>query len=503
MRKLHSYGPSLIVLATALAVLLGGPLAVQRLTEANTKARIIQASRSLAENGVLEELNQAYRDIATIVEPSVVHISTEQTSRDRWGNRQQSTSSGSGWIYDNEGHIVTNYHVIKDAKRIEVQLHTGLLREAQLVGRDPFTDIAVIKVSSAGIHPAAIAKEEDRVQQGDLVFAFGSPFDFRFSMSSGVVSGMGRHVGVIHDDRRRRRWQGYENFIQIDAAINPGNSGGPLTDVRGRVIGMNTAIATGRQSSFDEGQFAGIGLAIPIEMIVPVVDQLIETGVVAKGYLGVDGKDLKTQALQELELRGFAGRGVKVSVSFEDGPAFAAGVRSDDIITHVNDDAVGTMAQLRSVISSMLPGDIARLRIWRASEDEAQGTVLTVPVRLARLDSAQVSGVLPSDHPRDSLRMFGIARMSTSTRQLAREYDVDYYPGVLIQAVVPGSQLDGLAEPGWIIVRVNDRLVRHVDDFFGYMERLDLRTNAARITFTFLQPDGTFVNRRLETTYKR
>ncbi len=134
MRKLHSYGPSLIVLATALAVLLGGPLAVQRLTEANTKARIIQASRSLAQNSVLEELNQAYRDIATIVEPSVVHISTEQTSRDRWGNRQQSTSSGSGWIYDNEGHIVTNYHVVKDADRIQVQLHNGLLREAELVG---------------------------------------------------------------------------------------------------------------------------------------------------------------------------------------------------------------------------------------------------------------------------------------------------------------------------------------------------------------------------------
>ena len=187
--------------------------------------------------------------------PLVVHISTEQTTRDRAGNRLHSTSSGSGWIYDNEGHIVTNYHVVKDADRIEVQLHTGLLREAQLVGVDQFTDIAVIKVSSARLHPAALAEEDDRVQQGDLVFAFGSPFDFRFSMSSGVVSGMGRHVGVIRDERRGG-WTGYENFIQIDAAINPGNSGGPLTDVRGRVIGMNTAIATGRQSSFDEGQFA-------------------------------------------------------------------------------------------------------------------------------------------------------------------------------------------------------------------------------------------------------
>ena len=323
MRKLHSYGPSLIVMATALAVLLGGPLAVQRLTEANTKARIIQASRSLAENGILEELNQAYRDIATLVEPSVVHISTEQRMQDRWGNQQETTSSGSGWVYDNEGHIVTNYHVIKDANRIQVQLHNGLLRESELVGFDQTTDIAVIKVSSAGMNPAALAKEDDEVKQGDLVFAFGSPFDFRFSMSSGVVSGMGRHVGVIRDERRRSN--GYENFIQVDAAINPGNSGGPLTDVRGRVIGMNTAIATGRRSSLEEGQFAGIGLAIPIDMIVPVVDQLISTGVVTKGYLGIEGENLKDEVLQALELRGFAGRGVKVKTAKENaGPAFAA-----------------------------------------------------------------------------------------------------------------------------------------------------------------------------------
>ena len=500
MRKLHSYGPSLIVLATALAVLVIGPFAVQELTFAHSKARIIQASERLQNNGILEELNQAYRDIAAFVEPSVVHISTEQVLQDRWGNQQRSTSSGSGWIYDNEGHIVTNYHVVKDAKHIQVQLHTGKIRDAVFVDADKFTDIAVIQIPAARLHPAVLAEEEDQVEQGDLVFAFGSPFDFRFSMSSGVVSGMGRHVGVIRDDRGRAI--GYENFIQVDAAINPGNSGGPLTNVRGRVIGMNTAIATGRQSSFDEGQFAGIGLAIPIDMIVPVVDQLIETGVVAKGFLGITGGELTARAAQSLELRGFGGRGVVVTSVSPDGPAYAAGLERSDIITHVNDDAVGSMSQLRSVISTMLPGDIARLRIWRNSEDEAQGTVLSIPVRLARLDSAQVAGVLPSDHPRDSLRMLGIARMSTSTPKLARDYEVPYNPGVLIQAIVPGSQLDGVVEPGWVIVRVRDALVRNVDEFFGYLEQLDLRTRAS-VTFTFLRLDGTPYRLRLYATDER
>lgn len=498
MRKLHSYGPSLIVLATALAVLVIGPFAVQELTFAHSKARIIQASERLENNGILEELNQAYRDIAAFVEPSVVHISTEQVLKDRWGNLQRSTSSGSGWIYDNEGHIVTNYHVVKDAVRIQVQLHTGKLRDAVFVEADKSTDIAVIQIPAARLHPAVLAEEEDRVKQGDLVFAFGSPFDFRFSMSSGVVSGMGRHVGVIRDDRGRPI--GYENFIQVDAAINPGNSGGPLTNVRGRVIGMNTAIATGRRSSFDEGQFAGIGLAIPIDMIVPVVDQLIETGVVAKGFLGIKGEDLAARDAQSLELRGFGGRGVVVTSVSPDGPAYAAGIEHSDIITHVNDDAVGTMDQLRSVISSMLPGDIARLRIWRDAEDKAQGTVLTVPVRLTRLDTVQVAGVLPGDQPRDSLRALGIARMSTSTPKLARDYGVPYSPGVLVLAIVPESQLDGVVEPGWIIVRVMGYLVRDVDDFFEILDRFNLR-NGARITF--LRPDGTRYNQRVRVPNNR
>ena len=173
------------------------------------------------------------------------------------------------------------------------------------------------------------------------------------------------------------------------------------------------------------------------------------------------------------------------------GPAHAAGIERSDIITHVNDDAVDSMSQLRSVISTMFPGDIASLRIWRDSEDEAQGTLLTVPVRLTRLDTVQVAGVLPADQPRDSLKAFGIERMTTSTRELARDYGVSYNPGVLVQSIVPGSQLDSVVDPGWIIVRVNDRLVRDVDDFFGYLDQLDLR-RSARITF--LRPNGTLHN---------
>ena len=261
MRKLIAYGPSLVVLITALVVLLAGPAAVRRLTYAQTEARIVHASDRLAQSDVLEQLNQAYSDIAALVEPSVVHISSTAVVKNRFGQRRLSLSSGSGWIYDEQGHIVTNEHVVKDAQSIEVQLHTGERRSAHLVGRDLRTDIAVIKVAPGLLHPARPGTKAP-VRQGDLVFAFGSPFDFRFSMSSGIVSGLGRYAGLMDID--------YQNFIQVAAAINPGNSGGPLTDIHGRVIGMNTAIATGRGRSVGEGQFGGIGLAIPMSMIASV-----------------------------------------------------------------------------------------------------------------------------------------------------------------------------------------------------------------------------------------
>lgn len=382
MSRLNRYGPSLIVLGTALVVLLAGPAAIRRLTYAQTQARIIQASDRLENASVLRQLNQAYRDIAALVEPSVVHISIERLVRDRSGNDRVERSAGSGWIYSDQGYIVTNEHVIRGAQRIEVQLYDGTRREAQLVGADQFTDVAVIKIPPGQLHPAVLGDPDDPVRQGDIVFAFGSPFDFRFSMSSGVVSGMGRSVGIIRGDHGR--WMGYENFIQVDAAINPGNSGGPLTDARGRVIGMNTAIATGeRRSSFDDGQFASIGLAIPMSMIEPVVNQLVERGVVEKGYLGVTVAPLDARIAQKF---GFIGHGVVIAVVYPDGPARAAGVKTRDVVTHVNTDPVGSVAQLRSVISSILPGENAQLMIWRYDPKLEQSRTLTITVELGRLN---------------------------------------------------------------------------------------------------------------------
>ncbi|MHC4100299.1 MAG: trypsin-like peptidase domain-containing protein [Planctomycetota bacterium] len=596
MRKLSSYGPGLIVLGTAIVVLLAGPSAVWRLTYAQSRARIIQAGESLEANPILEQLNQAYRDLATLVEPSVVHISAERTVRTRFGREEVVGSSGSGWVYDDEGHIVTNYHVVEDAERIEVQLSTGRDREAELVGFDEFTDIAVIKIPPGQLSPALRAEPEQdgsylRVRQGDLVFAFGSPFDFRFSMSKGVVSGIGRSVGVIRDSRGRQI--GYEYFIQVDAAINPGNSGGPLTDARGRVIGMNTAIATGHGNRLEEGQFAGIGLAIPIEMIEPAVNQIIATGAVQKGFLGVsvaDGDrtigyelvilgfqgtgllvariapdspafdaglrigdvithvfgqqvarlsqvDAATAGLRsddEVELAiwrydtdanepqttrvtlpgsvadglrgiwllqlddsiadwlavlGFTGRGVHIAGLELDKPARAAGLRHRDVVTHVNDEPVTSVAQLRSMISSMLPGEVARLRVWRYEPRLGEARSLTLEVQLDRLDLLRTTGKIPREQWIDGIERLGISEMSTCTPKLADRYGVRYHAGVLVETVVEGSELDRVLEPGSIIVAVMDRAIANVQDFFELLSGYDLR-DPRGVRITFIRPDG-------------
>ena len=477
MRKLSGYGPSLIVLGTAMLVLFLGPAAVQHLTYKQTQARMIQASHRLESNDVLAQINRAYADIATLVEPSVVHISAQQPLARGGG---MSLSSGSGWVYDDAGHIVTNYHVVQDAQRIEVQLYDSQLREARMIGFDRSTDIAVLEIAPGQLHPAVRAAPDDPVEQGDLVFAFGSPFDFRFSMSSGVVSGKDRAVDVLGQ-------AGYENFIQVDAAINPGNSGGPLTDFEGRVIGMNTAIATSRRGSLNEGQFAGIGLAIPLEMIEPVVTQIIEKGIVKKGFLGVRVAELDVNRAQETF--GFVGSGVLIYRIDEDSPAEHAGVRSNDIVTHVNGKRVSSTAQLRSTIASMMPGDVAELSIYRPDLDAQTGEEMKIAVQLARLDSLRAAGTVPADQDPEQLEPLGIAKMTTSTPAAAARAGVPHRAGVLVQDLVRGSLLERQIAPGTTIVSVRDRPVTNVEVFLALLRHHDLHDG---VPVGVVDPDGTY-----------
>jgi serine protease Do len=377
MRKLSMYGPSLVVLLTAMVVLVAGPRAVYELTHKQMTTRAILASERLAKGSILEELNLAYQDIAAAVEPSVVHVSAERPLSGMIGSRRTAVSSGSGWIYDEDGHIITNHHVIDGATKIDVQLYNGEVRPATIVGFDRTTDIAVLKIPGGRLYPATRSNDRRLVQRGEMVFAFGSPFDFRFSMSAGVVSGTGRSVGVIRDQWGNR--SGSEYFIQVDAAINPGNSGGPLTDFRGRVIGMNTAIATNsRGDRLEDGVFSGIGLAIPIDMIEPTVTQIITTGVVRKGYLGVHVLNREESLRVEYQNLGFESHGVivgRIPASARD--QFDEALHQGDVITHIEGRQIGSPEQFFAVLDSIDVGRPIDVRLWRYDAEINRGMRMT------------------------------------------------------------------------------------------------------------------------------
>lgn len=378
MRRFITLGPAVVVLAVCLLATIVMPAAIRSLALADTRARVVLARQTLdGPDNILERIDEAVRNVAVSVEPSVVHIEVETAGFASQG------SSGSGWVYDSLGHIVTNAHVVADADTIRVEFHDGYLASAELLAADAHTDIAVLKISPhQGLIPSARATGK-RVSKGDRVFTFGSPFGFKFSMTEGIVSGLGRSPrtaggGII-------RTNAFSNFIQTDAAVNPGNSGGPVVDVNARVVGMSVAIATGRQSESIEdrsSQSAGISFAIPLGVIESVVDQLIETGSVRRGFLGIGNF---IDAPMEAAGR-HLGRGVLVGNVVPENAADRAGIRRGDIIARINNEPVSNREQLRSEISTANPGEALVLTVFR------EGRFLDLPVQLDEFPVEDIEG---------------------------------------------------------------------------------------------------------------
>lgn len=404
MRRFVSIGPALLVVTAVLVALALTPALVKRATFASAEARITLARQSLDDDDILARIDRAVANIAEAVEPSIVHI--EMPSR-RGDGMFRRLASGSGWIYDEAGHVVTNAHVVRGEGQINVQFSDGRTTSATVIGADPYTDIAVLKLDTrGGLFPARRATGQ-RPRQGERVFAFGSPFGFKFSMSEGIISGLGR------DPASAVEFGGFTNFIQTDAAVNPGNSGGPLVDIRGRVIGMNVAIATGRDSQgTTEGQSAGISFAIPLATIESIVEQLVDRGEVRRGFLGIS---MPSEA-HRIDLgHGQVTTGVLVADVQEDSPASLAGLQAGDVILAIDGARVPAVAALRSTISTLPPGEQIELRIYRDGDTQtievtldempqdllARSAITQIPMRLGMQLSnrpgqgATVTGVMP------------------------------------------------------------------------------------------------------------
>lgn len=392
MRRFVSIGPALVVLLAVLAVMAAAPAALRQVDLARLAASVLMAQDRLDRSAALEQANQGARDVADAVLPGVVHIQVRTPGRfadneaPEGGEnpqpeqpRQRRTwprASAAGWFFNDQGFIVTNAHVVDEAEELRVELYDGRVRTARLIGADPLTDIAVIKIDVDNTLPLRRASK-DPVRIGDRVFVFGSPFGIKFSMSQGIVSGVGRSEAASFVGMR----QGYTNFIQTDAAMNPGNSGGPAVDVNGRVVGMAAAIANNTQFSFGEqrfsgGQSAGIGFAIPIETIESVVAQLMDSAIILRGYLGVSlSPSLSPEIARELDI-GYDGFGVPVNDVRQGQPADKGGLRRRDVILAVNEQPTPNSDVVRSMISIRAPGEQVRLKLWR------DGQIIDLPLRV-------------------------------------------------------------------------------------------------------------------------
>ncbi len=296
--------------------------------------------------------------------PAVVSINISQTqpsksgqldpwSRNFKGDADEGNAGGlgSGVIVSPQGHILTNNHVIEDGDAIEVVLTDGRRAAAKVIGTDPESDLALLKIELDKL-PVIVLGQSDRLQIGDVVLAIGNPFGVGQTVTSGIVSALGRSQLGINT---------FENFIQTDAAINPGNSGGALVDVNGHLMGINTAIYS------RSGGNMGIGFAIPVATAQQVMRDLLKDGKVTRGWIGVEPQDLSPElaATFNLPASPSAISGVVITGVLKNGPAAQAGMRVGDVVLNVNAHAVGNVAELLSQVASLSPGVPAKVQVWR------------------------------------------------------------------------------------------------------------------------------------------
>ena len=266
---------------------------------------------------------------------------------------EPSSSLGSGVLVSPEGIILTNHHVISDASDIDVALADGRKLKAQVIGSDPETDIAVLKIEAKNLPTPITLGKMDSVHVGDVVLAIGNPFGVGQTVTSGIVSAMGRdHVGI----------NTFENFIQTDAAINPGNSGGALIDTRGNLIGINTAIFS------NNGGSMGIGFAIPVNLAKQVMESILNNGSVTRGWIGVEPQNLSKELAESLGIAGNT-EGVILSGVLEGGPAERGGAKPGDVLIAVNNQATKDVRQLLNQIAQLGPGNEATIKVLRKGKE--------------------------------------------------------------------------------------------------------------------------------------
>ena len=394
------------------------------------------------------------------VMPAVVHIKSTQDGkrreeeiqsfdpfRDFFGPRIQqgpSQSSGSGVIINTDGYIVTNNHVVADADIVEVTLTDNRTFKAEVIGTDPDTDLALVKINSKGL-PFLAFVDSDHTKVGQWVLAVGNPFNLTSTVTAGIISAKGRSINILNRNTENGN-TAIESFIQTDAAINPGNSGGALVNLEGGLIGINTAIAS------PTGAYSGYGFAVPSDIVSKVVEDLIKFGTVQRGWLGVSIGSVSSELAKEKDLS--VNEGAYVSGFAEKSSAKEAGIKVGDVIVKIDDMPIKTNNALIEYVGRHRPGDKVNITVNR------EGKELTYPVVLKNKDG-KTTAVKPEE--RDGYAALGIEVEDVDAKVLKK---IDIENGVRVKSLGNGrlAKYTDMRE-GFIITKINDTPVKSVKEF--------------------------------------
>ena len=416
---------------------------------------------------------ESFSRLAEMASPAVVNIRIEKTvklrgpsmrqfQRDPWGREKpfkdfferffgedapreyKQPSVGSGFIIDKSGYVVTNNHVIENADKIVVKLDDDHELDAKVVGRDPNTDIALLKVESDKDLPFIKLGDSKKLKIGQWVVAIGSPFGLERTVTAGIVSAKGRVIGSGP----------YDDFIQTDASINPGNSGGPLLNMDGEVVGINTAIIASA---------SGIGFAIPISLAQGIIAQLKSEGEVTRGWLGVAIQDLTSEMAEYYGLKDR--KGVLVADVFKGDPADKAGIRAKDIILEVNDQKIETSRQLTGMIASLKVDEVAKIEVFRDRK------IKVFSIKLAKRDDTKLKAHSAPQERKDEDEL-GI-RVAELTAEMAQQFNIEDMTGVVVVGVASDSKgAEAGIQMGDIIKEINHRVIESVDDYKTALQKI-------------------------------
>ncbi len=431
------------------------------------------------------DLSDAFVAIAETVTPAVVRIETSRARRT--ASRGQTPpipeefrqffrmpdpgsapvrAGGSGFLVSEDGYILTNDHVVAGADEIRVFLQDRREFAATLVGADPTTDVAVIKIEATAL-PSMSFGSSNSVRVGEWVLAVGNPGfgagnQLDYTVTAGIVSAKGRPLGLINNELRMRgnanSQFAIEDFIQTDAVINPGNSGGPLVDLRGQVVGVNSAIAS------ETGYYQGYGFAIPIDLARRVMEDLIEYGVVRRPWLGVQINDVTPEDAEFYRLPEVAGVLVQAFGEGTQTPAQRAGIRPEDVIVAIDGEPVYRVGQLQQTVAQRRPGDRVEVTVYR----DGQPRDITVQLGEAPISSAPVR---PAAAPVRTEEKLGISARDMDP-ELAQRFQYEDPSGVVVDEVQPGGPAArrGLTNPGWKILDINREPVQSTEDVKRLLE---------------------------------